>query len=112
NDTGQLCSIENDTKQFFGVSLGVFLVFDRGAFELDLLDRDQMERLGGRRNRGFSTDLLCEKNAFGGELRPVSWDQDVLEHLVSSCLCFFLTTFELASVLDPQGPLSGYVGIP
>ena len=38
NDTGQLCSIENDTKHFFGVSLGVFLVFDQGVFELNLLD--------------------------------------------------------------------------
>ena len=43
-----------------------------------------MERLGDRHRGNFGTDLFGEKNALldglGGEIRPVSRDQDVLEH--------------------------------
>src|SRR6516162_7311097 len=86
NNTGDLCSIRNDTEHFIGLSLGVFLVFDWGVFELDLLDREQMERLGDRHGGDLGTDLLGEEDSlldgFGGEIRPVCRDQDVLEQRV------------------------------
>jgi len=72
NNTGQPCSIRNDTEHSFGVSLGVFLVFDRGVFELARLDREQMERLGDRYGGNLGTDLLSEEDSLldglGGEI--------------------------------------------
>jgi len=72
NDTGQLRSIRNDSEDFFGVSLGVFLVFDRSVFELDLRNRDQLEWFGDRHGGDLSTDLLGEEHAlldrFGGKV--------------------------------------------
>src|SRR5262249_20212153 len=48
NNTGQFSSVRNDTKHFFGVSLGVSLVFDGRVFELARLDREQTEWFGDR----------------------------------------------------------------
>jgi len=75
-----------------------------------------MERLGDRHRGNFGTDLFGEKNALldglGGEIRPVSRDQDVLEHY-SFLLPLFLCDDLWARVCPrPQRPLSGYVGIP
>src|SRR6516164_10567865 len=66
------------------MSLGVFLVFDWGVFELGRRNREQIGWLGDRHGGDLGTDLFGEENGlldgFGGEIRPVSWDQDVLEH--------------------------------
>src|SRR5215468_6411098 len=83
NNTGQLCSIRNDTEHFFGVSLGVLLVFDRGVFELARGNREKMEWFGDRHGGDLGTNLFGEEDALldglGGEIRSVSREQDVLE---------------------------------
>jgi hypothetical protein len=77
----------NATEHFLGVSLRMLFIFDRGVFELARRDRDQMERLGDRQGGNLGTDLLGEEDAlldgFGGEVRPVSRDQDVFEQYSS-----------------------------
>ena len=87
DDTGQLCRIRNDTEHFFGMSLSVLLVFDRGVFELARRDREQMEWLGDRHGGNLGTDLLGEEDALfdslGGEVRSIGRDQDVLEQYSS-----------------------------
>src|SRR6516225_1190017 len=84
NNTRQLSSIRNDTKHFFGVSLGVFLVFDRGVFELARGNREKMEWFGDRCSGDLSTDLFGEEDALldglGGEFRSICRDQDITEH--------------------------------
>src|SRR6516165_4616044 len=78
--------IRNGAKHFFGVSLGVFLVFDRGVFELDLLDREQMEWFGDRHGGDLGTDLSGKEDSLldglGSEIRSVSRDQNIPEHRV------------------------------
>jgi len=64
----------------------MFLVFDRGLFELVRGSREKMEWFGDRHGGDLRTDLRGEKNAlldgFGGEIRSIGWDQDVLEQMV------------------------------
>src|SRR5215469_10777181 len=62
----------------------MFLVFDWGVFELGRGNREQIGGLGDRHGGNLGTDLLGEEDAlldrFGGEIRPVCRNQDVLEH--------------------------------
>src|SRR6516162_494984 len=64
----------------------MFLVFDWGVFELGRGNREQIGWLGDRHAGDLGTDLLGEEDGlldgFGGEIRPVSRDQNIPEHRV------------------------------
>src|SRR5215472_13145475 len=98
----------------------MFLVFDWGVFELGRGNREEIGWLGDRHGGDLGTDLFGEKNALldglGSEIRPISRDQDVLEHY-SFLLPLFLyylkpaDRIKLASQVA-AGTARGLVGLP
>ena len=111
NNTGQLCSIRNDTKHFVGLSLRMLLVFDWGVFELARGNREKMEWFGDRCSGDLSTDLFGEEDALldrvDGEIRPVSRERMFLNIKV-----FLLLLFPFCGPVDGRarsGPQEGLV---
>ena len=108
NNTGQLCSIRNDTKHCFGVSLGVFLVLI-GVYSSWLGETERkwnglvtvtaviLAPISLAKATPCSTALAARSD-------PSVGIKIFLNIEFSSRLCFFLMTGSVASVLDPQEP--------